>query len=149
MVLARSYFRRELYIEASSSYRQYLELFPQGDYEAEALLGLARSLLRDARGPRYNPLPPYQAASVCEDFMARFPTSPELPQARDIYRRAREKLAEHYFRLGKWYVKMRETKSAAVYFEKVREEYPRSEWAERAAQLLDVLEGSGESSDEG
>lgn len=143
MALSRSYFKRQLYIEAASAYRQYLELFPQSPETPEALMGVGKSTLNDARGPRYNPLPYYRSQSAFEAVVRDYPAAPEAKTAAALDDKAESLLAEHYFLLGKWYLKMQRPQSAAMYFRKVTAEFGDTKWAETAKLYADALGGSG------
>ncbi|MCD6404268.1 MAG: outer membrane protein assembly factor BamD [Planctomycetes bacterium] len=142
MVLARSYFRRRLYIEAAATYRQAVELFPNGPHIAEALLGLSRSYIEDTAGPGYNPLPYYGSTSVARDLLRTYPASPEAKAALDVETKAAIGLSRHYFAIAKWYLKMGKTNAAVVYFGKVSKEYPQTRCGKRAKVLVETLSGT-------
>jgi outer membrane protein assembly factor BamD len=143
MALARSYYKRRLYIEAASAYRQYLELFPQSPDTPEALLGVGKSILYDARGPRYNPLPYYRSQSAFKAVARDYPGTQEAKEAAQLDEKAEESLAEHYFLVGKWYLKMHRVDPAAAYFRKVLREFPQTQSAESAKIYADALGGAG------
>ena len=137
--LARSYFRRKLYIESASAYRQYMELYPNGAEVREAMLGMGTSILVDAGGPLYDPVPYYRAHAVAGDFLQQYPRSPEAEATERLRRRARDNLAEHYFTIAKWYLKMGKIDASVLYFEKVAETYGDTEWANRAWAIMETL----------
>lgn len=137
--LARSYYRRKLYIESASAYRQYVELYPNGEEVREAMLGMGRSILVDAGGPLYDPVPYYRAHAVAGDFLQQYPRSPEAEATERLRRRARNNLAEHYFTVAKWYLKMGEIDASVLYFKKVVDTYGDTEWADRAWAIMETL----------
>jgi len=141
--LARSYFKRRLYIESASAWRQYMELFPNGPEIEEALLGIGRSLLNDAQGPTYDPLPYYKAGSVASNLMRDYPSAAEADATRAVRDTSRENLAEHYFLLAKWYMKMGKADAAVLYLSKVTDNFPESSYADRAAGIMEILAGTG------
>lgn len=141
MALARSYFRRRLYIEAAAAYRQAIKFFPNGSYIQAALLGLSRSYIGDAAGPGYNPLPYYESSSAAQDLLRTYPASPEAKAALRVKAQAATGLSRHYFAIAKWYLKMGKTKAATVYLGKVSRQYPQTRCAKKAAILLETLTG--------
>jgi outer membrane protein assembly factor BamD (BamD/ComL family) len=139
IALARSYLRRNLYIEAASSYQQYVEFFREGPEIQEALLGMGKSLYLDGRGPGYGPMPYYKADGVFKDFIRDYPTSSLAPAARQYSAMAEDNLAQHYVTVGRWYLKMGRTASAAAYFKKVMAEYGQTRWAGVSKTYMDEL----------
>jgi len=139
ILLARSYFERELYIESASAYRQYVELYPNGPEVREALLEMGRSILADANGPEYDPVPYYRTCAVTGDLLRQYPGAPEAQATLRLRRRARENLGEHHFNVAKWYLKMGKIEAAVLYFRKVVEEYHETHWADRAWAILETL----------
>ena len=139
IALARSYFRRKRYIESASAYRQYVELYPNGEEVQEAMLGMGTSIMRDANGPRYDPVPYYRAQSVAGDFLRQYPRGPQAGQTHRLMRRARHNLAEHYFSVAKWYLKMGKIDACVLYLEKVVDGYRETDWADRAWAILETL----------
>jgi outer membrane protein assembly factor BamD (BamD/ComL family) len=150
LLLSRSYFRRGLYIESASAYRQYVELFPSvpsGDGVEEALVGVAQSLILDAQGPRYDPLPYHRAGSLAVNIQHQYPDS-QSEAAGKIERAAVEKLGEHYFMLAKWYLKAGKTDAALLYLRKVADSYGETTWADRASAIIKTLTAETETDDE-
>ncbi len=143
ITLARSYYRRGLYIESASAYRQYVELFPDGAEVSEALLGAAESVLADAQGPGYDPLPYYKAKAMAEDLVRQYPTAPEAPRGLSIIRSSRRALAEHDFKAARWYLKAGRIDAARLCLETIVNSYGGTEWAGRASIILEALGAGG------
>lgn len=139
LALARSYFRRKLYIESESAYRQYMVLFPSSAAAPAAIEGIAASLVNDARGPGYDPLPYYRAEAAATDLLRQYPQSGPAGRGAVIREKARSKLAEHYHGIAQWYIKRGKAESALVYLRKVAKEYPGTPVAHRAAVLAEAL----------
>ncbi|MHC4713091.1 MAG: outer membrane protein assembly factor BamD [Planctomycetota bacterium] len=143
ITLARSYHRRGLYIESASAYRQYVELFPDGAEVSEALLGAAESVLADAQGPGYDPLPYYKAKAMAEDLVRQYPTAPEAPRGLSIIRSSRRALAEHDYKAARWYLKAGRIDAARLCLETIVNSYGGTEWAGRASIMLEALSAAG------
>jgi len=139
IALARSCFRRHLYIESASAFQQYVEVFPDGPEVEEALLGVGKSLYSDARGPGYNPIPFYRAYRVFKSLPRDYPASATASSADRLADAAKARLAEHYYLVGRWYLKKRRLDSARVYFEKVLSQYGETRWADMSKSYLDAL----------
>ncbi len=134
--LADAYYRKKLFIESASAYQQYVELYREGPDVQRAFLGVGKSILRDAQGPVYTPLPYYKAQSVFDGFVRQYGESPDAAEARKLSARSGEKLAEHYLGVAKWYLKMGQVEAARTYFNKVATEYGGTKWAEQATSYL-------------
>jgi len=147
ITLARSYFRRKMYLESTSAYQQYIELYAEGPELEEAQIGLAKSLLLDARGPRYDPIPYYRSRSVLVGFSREHPQSPMMPEVRKLVAAIDEDLSRHYFGIARWYLRKGHLDSAKVYFRKVASEYGATPWAENSRNYLESLGGEGKATD--
>ncbi len=139
IMLARSYHDRRHFIEAESAYRQYVEMYPNGPDVQEALAGMAQSMMRDANGPEYDPVPYYKARTVADEFLRQYPRSSEADDTALLRRRANDSLAEHYFNVAEWYLKMGKVDAAALYFRKVADEFGQTDWARRATTMAETL----------
>ena len=139
IALARSYFRRRMYIESASAFQQYAELFPNGPEIEEAMLGIGDSLQLDSPGPGYDPLPCYRAQAALGDFTAQYPSSPRAAKAGESAREVKEKLAKHYLIVGKWYLKKGRLEAAELYFRKVEADYAESASDKEARRYLDSI----------
>jgi len=139
IALARSYFRRRMYIESASAYQQYVELFPEGAEIEEATLGVGKSLYLDAPGPGYDPLPYYKADSAFKSFARLYESSPRVPEALDSSAKVERRLADHYLVVAKWYLRMGRSGPAEIYFKKVVTDYGATGAAAAAKSYLTAL----------
>jgi len=139
LALARSYFRRHLYVESASAFQQYVELFGESPDAPQALLGVAKSLYLDAPGSGYDPLPYYRAAAASAGFVRQYEASPDARVAAEVSGKAREKLAEHYLLVAKYYLKTGKVDAAVMYFKKVADDYAGTRPAAAAKSHLGLL----------
>jgi outer membrane protein assembly factor BamD (BamD/ComL family) len=65
--------------------------------------------------------------------------SPEAKEAAAIKEKAEDTIAEHYYDVGRWYVKMGKRDAALVYFNKVLAEYSDTRWAGLSKAGIDSL----------
>mgnify|MGYP001298664366 CR=1 FL=1 len=139
LALARCYFRRGLYGDSATAFQQYVEIFGESEDAPEALLGAGKSLYLDAPGPGYDPLRYYRAEAASRDFIGQYGSSRDRREADSLSREAREKLAEHYLMVGKYYLKKGKLDAAGIYFKKVVTEYGQTGTAAKAQPYLNAL----------
>lgn len=114
----------ESLVLADTEYREFLTFYPTHPRADYAQFKLAMSYYEQMRAPDRDQTPTRDAIEEFEAFFARFPNSSLMPEARQRYREARDRLSEHNFRVGLTYYRLRADAGALSRFQEVLEEDP-------------------------
>jgi outer membrane assembly lipoprotein YfiO len=126
-MLAEAQLRHGLEVEAADEFARLSIGRPNSPLADDAQLGVCRAYL--AASPRVTLSQEYtqRAITECERLLQFFPTSDLRGEAEALLVRARGKLAEKSYSVGKYYYDRKFYEAANVYFEKAMSEQPTDE----------------------
>lgn len=136
--LAESYYKSGRYLVAASEYERYLQFHPNSVRREEVSFKEALSYYQ--LSPRYK-LDQTHTRRAIELFRlhnSRYPNSEYGDEAAEYIVELREKLAQKEFTAAQFYKRTDRYNAAAVYYDKVVDEYPETDWAELA--LVEQIE---------
>ncbi|MFO8028271.1 MAG: outer membrane protein assembly factor BamD [Cyclonatronaceae bacterium] len=130
--LAKSHFHNRSYLTAASEFRRFARNYNRDERRREAEFMEAYSHYR--LSPRYNldQTETYNALDRFQLFVTRYPGTELAEEAQEYMDEMRDKLANKKFHSAEMYMRIREYRSAAIYFGLTVEQYPGSNWAEEA-----------------
>jgi len=127
--LADCYFESKNYSQAQSEFDFYLKNFPNGRYDEEAKFKLALASLRSAPDPNRDQTFTIQARELFAEFLEEYPESRFRAQAEEALREIGQRLAHKEFEAARLYFKTGEHKSALIYYEFIKDNYPDINWS--------------------
>jgi outer membrane protein assembly factor BamD len=130
--LAESYRLDKDYALAEVEYRILINDYGYSDYVDDAFF--LEGVCAFRQSPRYerDQTKTYLALERLNRFLAMFPSSSRVEEARGVLREIHEKLAHKDFTAAKLYFSKKHYDASLVYLRKVIEEYPETVWAERS-----------------
>ena len=137
--LAVSKEKRRAYHEAYLVWAGVSNRWPTGQVGKDALLGMARSLEMDYRGPKFDSKMLESSKSYYAEYQKRYPdTAAELkvPQTLD---QIDDKLAEKELAVANYYARTNSIVAANLYYQRIANDWPNSDRAKTAEQKLTVL----------
>lgn len=136
--LAESYYNNGRYLLAASEYERYASFYPRSDRREE--VDFKAALCYYNMSPRYKLDQTYtrQAVEMFRLFNSRHPNSERVAEASEFIIELRNKLARKKYEAAKFYMRTSRFKAATVYHDLVIDQYPESDWAEKA--LVDQIE---------
>ncbi len=135
--IADVYFLQESFAEAAGSYEAFSDLHPKHEKASYAMYRTARSYFSDAPTNIARDLTSaHRALDAYQLFLRRFPTAPEVKDARKDINDLRQLLANREFYIGDFYFIRNFYDSAKPRFEKIIELYPETEAAQKSQALL-------------
>jgi outer membrane protein assembly factor BamD len=114
----------ESLVLADNEYREFLTFYPTNPRNHYAQFQLAMSFFAQMRAPDRDQTATRDAIQEFELFFARYPDSPLIPEARQKYREARDRLSDHNFEVGELYFRMGVNSGAASRFLEILKEDP-------------------------
>jgi outer membrane protein assembly factor BamD len=130
--LAESYYNGERYLLAASEYDRYISYYPQDELRQEVEFKAA--LCYYHQSPRYklDQTETRRAIERFQLFINRYPDSERVTEAAGYIDQLRAKLAHKAYESAQFYVRNEMYKAGVLYLDRVIDQYPESEWAERA-----------------
>lgn len=114
----------ESLVLADTEYREFLTFYPTHARADYAQFKLAMSYFEQMRAADRDQTPTREALAEFQVFFDRFPNSPMMPEARQRWREAQDRLSEHNFRVGLTYYRLRAYAGALSRFQEVLKEDP-------------------------
>ncbi|RJP24493.1 MAG: outer membrane protein assembly factor BamD [Candidatus Abyssobacteria bacterium SURF_5] len=133
------YMKLELYEEASVEFQKVLDFYPASSWSAEAAYACADSQACQALPHEYDKTAVEKAVSKYETFLRMYPESSRIEEAQEHMRELLETAARHEYQIGMYYHDNLQYDSARLYFKSIVDQYPRTQWAEKAQETLDRM----------
>jgi outer membrane protein assembly factor BamD len=130
--LAESYFRQRRYLLSASEFNRYVQFHPTSPRRETAEFKEALSYYY--LSPRFKLDQTYTQRAIerFRLFNDRYPNSEYQAEAVSYIEELRSKLARRDFNAADFYMRTNRYNSAAIYYGLVIDNYPESQWAERA-----------------
>lgn len=137
--LGLTYEKRKEYISAVRAYEKLLERYPKHPLAEAAQYQIGYAYKQEAQRAEYDQNAANQAIAAFTDFLVRYPQSERAPQAEKSLTSLKQEQAKGLFRIGEFYEKNRQYKSALIYYNDVIEKNPKSDWAAAAKDKVAKL----------
>jgi outer membrane assembly lipoprotein YfiO len=124
------------YLLAVESFDRLLQDYPQSRFAEEAMYQRARSAFLGSRPAPFDQEATRDAIRWAREYLIHYPQGQFAQEAREIIRKAQERLVEKAYRNGETYRKLRRWRAARFYYEKglgIRRDTP---WAARCLEGL-------------
>ena len=125
--IADSYYRQKdaaSLVMAASEYQEYVNLYPNSPDAVYAKYRIALCYLRQMKKAGRDQTNTYQAIKALENMIKQYPDTQEAEEAKKQLEKARQRLALHYFEIGRTNFKMRAYMGAVYRFKQVIDDYP-------------------------
>jgi outer membrane protein assembly factor BamD len=124
------------FASAEDEYRRLMSDYPRSPLVPEAVYKLGLSYYDQSLPAKLDQSMTLAAIEQLEHFVAAYPESEFVPEARDRIAELRARLAEKAYGAAALYLRLGDLGAARVYLEAIVEDYPDTRWAPLA--LLDI-----------
>jgi outer membrane protein assembly factor BamD len=128
------------YSEAIEEFEKVISNYPDSEWVGPAKFQIASCQGNLSRSPEYDQEATRQARERFEEFLRQHPDAVLSRDARGKIEELRLKEAESNFAIAYFYEKQKAYKAAKLYYEDIIKNYPRSVWANKARQRLEMME---------
>lgn len=140
--MADVYYLQESYGEAATTYEAFRELHPAHEKAAYAMFRIGKSYSNEVPGTISRDLSyAKKAIDAYQDFLKKFPSSPDGVEAKKDIGQLRERLAEKELYIANFYYIRELFDSAKPRYKKILNLYPDTDAAKNAAASLKEIEG--------
>jgi outer membrane protein assembly factor BamD len=124
MRIADTHFVAGQYVEAAAAYEEFLQQHPKHEQLPRILFQLGMSYHHRILSADRDQSPTRKSLEAFEDLVRRFPGHPLAQEARERIEFGRERLAEHEFYVGRFYLRTRQPEPAIRRFANLLSSYP-------------------------
>ncbi|TRZ95363.1 outer membrane protein assembly factor BamD [bacterium] len=128
------------YYEAEEAFNKVISNYPDSNWVKAAKFQLASCRAATSRGPDYDQVAINEAKQQFEEFLKENPDAALSEEAERNIELLREKEAESNYNIAIFYEKQKFYEAAKVYYQDIVDNYPRSPWAAKALEKLQVME---------
>jgi len=114
----------ESLVLAANEFREFLTFYPTSPRADYAQFRLATALAEQMLAPERDQTNTREAVKELQVFLDRYPNSALMPEARALYRRAKDRLGEASYRVGLYYYRARWYTGAVDRFKEVLKNDP-------------------------
>jgi outer membrane protein assembly factor BamD len=120
------------YALAENEYRRLVDEYPDSPLVPEAEYKLGLTFYEQSLPASLDQAMTRTALRQLNRFLATYPSSDFVDEARGLVSELRSRLAEKLYLSAELYLSLDDTEAAGIYFQQVADEYPDTPWAARA-----------------
>ncbi|MFA5410885.1 MAG: outer membrane protein assembly factor BamD [Candidatus Omnitrophota bacterium] len=132
------------YYEAEEAFNKVISNYPDSEWQVPAKYQLALVRAAVSRGPDYDQGAAKEAERQFEEFVKEHPDSALSDKAEENISELREKEAESYYNIARFYEKQKAFDAAKVYYNDIISNSPNSPWSVKALERLQMMEKKNE-----
>jgi len=139
LAMADTYFDLSAYFDAQHAYEAFIELYKDDPRLRYAELNRSLCLLKQARGPNYDPVPFIETRETLGPLLAREKDDEKKAHYRKLYDESIDALAQKDYSIGEYYLRTGDPDAALFYFKSVAKRYPDTEWAAHSQKRIEGI----------
>lgn len=128
------------FYEAEEAFNKVISNYPESGWASAAKYQIASCRASISRSPDYDQGATKEAKEKFEEYVKEYPDSVLSPEAEKRIEQLKEKEAESNFNIGRFYEKQKAYESAKIYYNDIINNSPKSAWAAKALERLQVIE---------
>ena len=128
------------FYEAEEAFNKVISNYPDSEWAAAAKFQIAACRAALSKGAAYDQGASEEAKEKFEEFVREHPDVALSREAQNSINQLQEKEAESDYNIGRFYEKQKQLESAKIYYNDVINKYPKSHWAAKALERLEVME---------
>jgi outer membrane protein assembly factor BamD (BamD/ComL family) len=136
MTLAQSNEKRGAWHEAYLAWAAVADRWPTGQIGKDALLGMARSLEKDYKGPKFDSKVLESSKSYYAEYQKRYPDAAEEFRLPQTLNQIEQQLAEKELAIADYYARTGSLTAASIYYQRIIDDWPASGAAKSAEQKI-------------
>lgn len=134
--LAEYFYKKKFYEKARAEYGTLILVYPTHPDLSKAQFRLADTYLREYQGPEYDKTMLSKAKKAFQSYLIKYPEDELVEQAQAKLDEIVSKEAEREYLVGCYYLSVDKKASADIYFKSIIEDYPGTDWAEKAKEMM-------------
>ena len=133
--------KQQKYLEAVAAYREVTQKYPGDTLAVDAQYQVGYVYLKQSRESN-DPGDRSRARDAFEDFIARYPNSEKVAQAKDDLKSLAEHDTKSVLEIAKYYDKKKNYKSAVIYYNEVIKQSPGTPESDVAKKRIEMLKST-------
>ncbi|OIO80707.1 MAG: hypothetical protein COW11_06330 [Candidatus Omnitrophica bacterium CG12_big_fil_rev_8_21_14_0_65_43_15] len=137
--LGLSYKKMGQHKEAIDAFQKLLDEYPQSKLAEEAKFQIGQCYMKAAPKPGYDQANTEESIREFKELVESNPEGEKTTDAVKILDKLKEKKAESIYSTAKFYERISKFNSAQLYYKQILNEYPKTTWAVKALERLEIL----------
>lgn len=137
--LGLSHKKLQEYKEAIEAFQKLLDDYPNSKLAEEAKFQIGQCYMESAPKPAYDQINTEESIREFKELIELSPETDKSGEAGKILDKLKQQKAESIFSTAKFYEKIGKFKSAQIYYKQIIDDYPKTSWAVKAVERLEVL----------
>jgi len=121
--LAENYEKRGKFFDAYQTWSDISYRWPTGDLQKQALMGMARSLYLEYKGPRYDVSGLISSKGFYQNYKLRYPEDAAKQDIDKIIEQIDEQIAYKQYTIAQYYEKTSSSQAANLYYQQVVDDW--------------------------
>ncbi|MFC1709106.1 outer membrane protein assembly factor BamD [Candidatus Omnitrophota bacterium] len=130
----------ESFDESKAEFEKVIANYPDSEWAEAAKFQVAQTASIASLGSDYDQALTQEAKGRYKEFVQKHPEADLSEDAQEEIRELTERGAQKDYNVGQFYEKQEAYASAAIYYEDVIKEYPRSVWAQKSRERIRTME---------
>ncbi|HPS53346.1 MAG TPA: outer membrane protein assembly factor BamD, partial [Phycisphaerae bacterium] len=137
--VADYHFNNRDYKDAINTYEDFEKQYPRSSRRAYAMLQTAKAYVNSYKGVSWDDTPLMDAKKKYEVFAAAYPRMAKQENVPEILKQIHEIRAHKVYNIADFYRRVHRPTAAVFYYQRTVDEFPGTEWAQTAREMLDML----------
>jgi outer membrane assembly lipoprotein YfiO len=137
--VADYHFNNGDYKDAINTYEDFEKQYPKSPRRAYAMLQTAKAYVNSYKGIMWDDTPLVDAKRKYEIFAAAYPKMAKSENVPETLKQIYEIRAHKVYNTAEFYKRVHRTDAALYYYQKTVDEFPNTQWAETAKEMLSAM----------
>lgn len=124
---------------AVKAYQELIRRYPKSDLADDAQFQIGYAYMLASREADYDQTATNRAVTGFQDYITKYPNSEKIEQARENINRLKQEQSRGVLAVAEFYDRQKNYDAALVYYNRVIQQYPKSEMAKRASIRADQI----------
>lgn len=134
--LGDHFYKKKLYEQAREEYVTFIQKYPKSPLLPKAQFQWAATYLQEYQGPEYDPTGLAKAKIGFQDYLEKYPEDEWYERGQKKLKGIVSKEAEREYLTGCYYLSVGKKESADIYFNSLINDYPETDWAKKAREIM-------------
>lgn len=134
-----AYLKAKKYEDAEASYKKVLDIYSDSEWSDDAVYKLGLLAETQALESIYDQTKTEEAIKWYSEYLKKYPGGSQADDVKERTAALTDKKIKKLYETGEYYEKSRDTESAMVYYRRIVDDFPQSQWAEKAKERMEVL----------
>jgi outer membrane assembly lipoprotein YfiO len=136
---ADAYLEAKKYNDAEASYKKVMDIYPDSEWKDDSVYKLGLTAEAQALDSIYDQTKTEEAIKWYSEYLKKYPGGSQADDVKKRMAALTDKKIKKLYETAEYYEKSLNTESAMVYYRRIVNDFPESQWAEKARERMGAL----------